>query len=119
MVAGGIHAPDSKTLSNIRAHIQSDSSRLESILSSAPFRTFRGGALLKSWNESPDMLKTAPKGIAKDHPKIDLLRRKAFAVGIKFSDAEATSEQFSERAIEVLKILKPLIDCLNVYKEAP
>jgi hypothetical protein len=80
-----------------------------------------------------DELKIAPKGIEKDHPDIDLLRCRSFAVVIRwvfffsatgfemgwkdgadgtdnrFTDSEVLDPEFKERLGEVAKVVRPFV----------
>lgn len=71
---GGLYMPDSAELQRYRAAVENPTSggRLAEIvdaLHSAGYATM-----------SHDVLKTAPRGIDKDHPRIDLLRHKGIAM---------------------------------------
>jgi uncharacterized protein (TIGR02453 family) len=57
-----------------------------------------------------DRLKTAPRGFAKDHPDVDLLRYKQFYAARDFSEAEVLSADFIDRAEEALLGLRPFFD---------
>lgn len=105
-VGGGFWGPNSSDLLHIRKQIESDSAELRKILKSSSFRkTF--GELRGS------MLKTAPKGFAKDHEDIDLLRYKSFIIKAPFSDAEVLSDSFSKQMVAKFKRMRPFFDYMS------
>ncbi|HHG86586.1 MAG TPA: DUF2461 family protein, partial [Bacteroidetes bacterium] len=57
--------------------------------------------------------KTAPRGYAKDHVAVDLLRHKSLVVSHKFRDAEISADSFLPQAIKVFQAMQPLVQFLN------
>jgi uncharacterized protein (TIGR02453 family) len=86
-LAGGAHLPPAKWISAIRNKIVEDGSTLRSILSNPTFQTYFGEL-------RGDELKTAPRGYAKDHPEIDLLRKKSFLAVHDLSDEQVVNSGF-------------------------
>lgn len=64
-----------------------------------------------------DELKVAPKGYAKDHPHIDLLKLRSFIVEHRFNDDEVTSASFLDTLMDLVRISKPLVDLLNDWMD--
>jgi len=60
-----------------------------------------------------DELKNAPKGVAKDHPDIDLLKCRSFAVVHCFLDSEVLAPGFKESLCKIVQVVKPFVHCLN------
>lgn len=61
-----------------------------------------------------DILKTAPRGVPKDHPRIELLRMKGLIAWRSWEiGAWLESQQPVERAREVLDTARPLVDWLD------
>ena len=58
-------------------------------------------------------LKTTPKGYAKDHADIDLLKLNSFIVVHKFTDAQVMKKDFPKQLAKGAKIMKPFLDFLN------
>jgi uncharacterized protein (DUF2461 family) len=58
-------------------------------------------------------LTNAPKGFSNDHPHIDLLRNKTFAVVHELSKKEVLQPDFKEKIIEVYKEMLPFRRYLN------
>jgi uncharacterized protein (DUF2461 family) len=65
--------------------------------------------------EDDDRLKTAPKGVDKNHPDIDLLRYKSFVIGRRWDDQEVLSEGFLEKVTEAYEALVPFVTVLNAW----
>ncbi len=108
MFAGGLWRPDPKVLRSIRDAIDYDGEELKKILNKSSFKSIFG-ELYKD-----ERLKTAPKGFSKDHPQIDLLRNKTFAVVHEFSTKEALKSDFNEKLIDVYKEMLPFRKYLNL-----
>ena len=107
MLAGGLWRPDSKTLRSLREAIDYDGEQLVAILQKPSFKkTF--GSLYKD-----EKLKTAPKGFAKDHPYVDLLRNKTFAVVHTLSEKSVLQPNFQDVIIEVYMEMLPFRRYLN------
>ena len=58
-------------------------------------------------------LKTAPKGFDKEHPNIDLIRKKQFLVGREFTDKEALSDDFLAECNKTFKAMRPFFDFMS------
>lgn len=107
-VAGGLYMPSPENLAKIRQEIDYNADRLLKILNEKRFKSlFKKG--LDDW----DKLKTMPKGYAKDHPHIDLLKNKSFVVSHQFSDSDVTSKTYAKKVVEACKLIKPLNDYLR------
>jgi len=107
MLAGGFWRPDSKTLTSIREAIDYDGEELKKILENKSFKdTF--GELVKD-----DSLKKAPKRFSNEHPHIDLLRNKTFAVMHPLTQEEILRVDFKDKIIEVYLEMLPFRRYLN------
>lgn len=60
-----------------------------------------------------DELKVAPKGFAKDHRDIHLLKLRSFIVEYRFDDTDVTSPDFMDKLMDIVRVSKPLVDLLN------
>lgn len=100
--AGGIYMPEPDKLSKIRQEIDYNGNAIEKILKDKSFRKWFKGL------DDFDKLKTVPKGYAKDHPRLDLLKHKSFIVTHNFSDAEVKNKNFIKQVSAVAKAIKPL-----------
>jgi uncharacterized protein (DUF2461 family) len=67
-----------------------------------------------------DSLKTTPKGYPKDHPEIELLKRKQLFFLHRFTDKEVASKDFGDMVVNAISALKPFTDYMNyVLYEQP
>ena len=60
-----------------------------------------------------DEVKTAPKGFNKEHPDIDLIRKKQYIFVRKFSDKEVLSNDFAKKIDESFKGIRPYFDLMS------
>jgi len=122
LLAAGCWCPQKNELATIRSRIQRNSSRLRRIINAPLFVENFGPAKALSKNGRQrnifgreDELKTAPKGVDKDHKDIDLLKCRSFVVVHQFTDKEVLSPDFRQTIMEVVKAAKPLVYCMNNY----
>jgi len=96
-IGGGIYMPQAGPLKAIRNHIEEHPDEFLAIINDPNFKSF-----------FPEMmdhkLKTAPRGVDKNHPYIDLLRYKSFA----FSSPVKKEILLSGKYVET---------CVNAYRE--
>jgi uncharacterized protein (DUF2461 family) len=62
---------------------------------------------------SGDELKTAPKGFDKEHPDIDLIRKKQFVFVRNLSDAEVLSPSFLDEVDKSYRAIRPYFDLMS------
>ena len=108
MLAGGFWEPNKEDLFRIRKEIEMDASEIRGILKDPNFQKYFGNQF-----ESLGELKTAPRGFDKEHPAIDLLRKKGFIAVRNFTDAEVLSENFVNEVNESYKALRPFFDLFS------
>ncbi len=106
-IGGGYWHPDPKTLKSIRQAIDYNGDELAQILAKASFKK-RFGSLIVG-----DTLTNAPKGFAQDHPRIDLLKRKSFAVACRLPLKLAYSQSFNKEVVTIYKEMLPFRRYLN------
>lgn len=106
-VAGGFYMPNPEHLSKIRQEIDYNAERFLKILNNATFKKYFRGL------DDFDRLKTAPKGFAKDHPHIGLLKNKSFVVTHTFTDAEVAGRSYARKVAAACRAMKPLNDFLT------
>lgn len=107
-LAGGFWEPSKDDLFRIRKEIEQDSSEIRAILDHAAYKKHFGGTF-----ESFSELKTAPRGFDKEHPDVDLLRKKGFIATKNFTDAEVLSPDFIDKVDESYKALRPFFDLFS------
>ncbi|MEJ1236537.1 DUF2461 domain-containing protein [Chryseolinea sp. T2] len=106
-VAAGLYVPQAETLAKVRQEIDYNGDRLQKILKDTKFKKYYAGL----WDG--DSLKSVPKGYAKDHPQIELLKLKSFLVEHPFSDEEVTGKTYKKKLIEAMRAAQPLVDFLK------
>jgi len=105
-IAGGFWGPNSADLKRMRYQIAEYEDEFRAIITDKNFKKHFGE--LKG-----EQLKTAPKGIDKAHPAIDLLRFKQFLVVRNFSDEEVLSSNFADKINESFEAMRPLFDFMS------
>ncbi|KAG2229093.1 hypothetical protein INT48_006265 [Thamnidium elegans] len=88
MIAAGIWLPNKEMLQSLRDNIIRNGDLIKEALATDAIKDIFDGKFGKDILEASDKLKVAPKGISKDHPEIELLRFKSFAVSKRFTDQE-------------------------------
>lgn len=105
-IGGGFWEPNAEDLKRIRKEFELDDTEIRSIISEENFQKHFGtlhGAELK----------TAPKDFDKDHPAIDLIRKKQYLVYRRFTDKEVTSPNFKEEALNTFAAMRPFFDYMS------
>lgn len=105
-VGGGFWGPEAKDLLRIRKEFEISTTEIEKIISDETFVKYFGE--LKG-----DSVKTAPRGFDKNHPAIDLIRKKQYLVIRKFTDKEVLSDSFRKEAILTLLAMRPFFDYMS------
>jgi uncharacterized protein (TIGR02453 family) len=107
LLAGGLWRPDNKTLRSVREAIDYDGENLVEILNKPSFKEIFG-TLYKD-----EKLQGAPKGFSKDHPHIELLKNKTFAVVHPIDESLVISPNFEDYIIDVYMEMLPFRRYLN------
>ena len=106
-LAAGFWQPNKEDLFRIRKEFELDRSYIEKILSDKKFtKLFEGFHTRNS-------LRVAPTGFDKNHPNIDLIRKKDFIVLRKFSDKEVLSKDFHTTVINSFKAVRPFFNYMS------
>ncbi|WP_433625320.1 DUF2461 domain-containing protein [Chryseobacterium cucumeris] len=105
-VGGGFWGPEAKDLLRIRKEFEISSTEIEKIIADKTFIKYFGE--LKG-----DSVKTAPRGFDKNHPAIDLIRKKQFLVMRKFTDTEVLSDNFQKEVLLTLLAMRPFFDYMS------
>lgn len=104
-VAGGAYIPPAPWLSTIRANIADSGDRLLKIINSPEYRKWFSGL-------EGEKLKVPPRGFAKNHPHIELIKMKSFLAEKSFPDKQVVSPDFFEDVTGAFRAMKPLNDFL-------
>jgi len=105
-IATGFWGPEKEDLLRIRKELE---------LNADEFREVIGNKKLKNiWGElQGDELKTAPKGFDKEHPNIDLIRKKQFVFTRSFTDREVLDTNFINKVSNSFKAIRPYFDLMS------
>ena len=107
-LAGGFWEPNKEDLFRIRKEIEVDATEFREILEDKNFQHYFGNTF------KGDELKTAPRGFDKEHPDVDLLRKKGFIAVRNFTDEEVLSSNFISEVDKSYKALRPFF---NLFSE--
>lgn len=103
---GGFWNPSGPDLKRIRNEFTVNAGEFRDILASDEFVKYFG--VLKG-----ESLKTAPRGFAKDHPDVDLLRMKQFLIGRDFTDKEAMAKDFVFQVNDTFRAMRPFFNFMS------
>lgn len=106
-VCAGLYAPEAENLSKIRQEIDYNGEQLDVILKDKKFTRY----YTRLWEG--DQLKTVPKGYAKDHPRLGLLKLKSFVALHTFTDEEVKAKHFLKEMTKVIEAGKPVNDFIR------
>lgn len=107
-LAGGFWEPSKEDLLRIRKEIEQDASEIRAISESKEFQKHFGDQF-----ESFSELKTAPRGFDKEHPDVDLLRKKGFIASKSFTDEQVLSENFTVEVDKSFRALRPFFNLFS------
>ena len=107
LMGGGFFNPEPADLFRIRKEFEIDDREIRQILNQTAFKKAFGG-----FNEE-HQVKTAPKGFSKEHPAIDLIRKKAFFVSKSYTDQEITNAHFLDQLLADYKLLRPFFNYMS------
>ncbi|MCJ7467341.1 MAG: DUF2461 domain-containing protein [Maribacter sp.] len=106
-IAAGFWEPNKEDLFRIRKELEHDASEFRKIINDVSFK--------KVWGELVgDEVKTAPKGFDRDHPDIDLIKRKQFIFVRNFSDQQVLSNDFVKTIDDSFKAIRPYFDLMSM-----
>ncbi len=105
-IAAGFWAPSKEDLFRIRKEWEVDSTDLRELMNKKKFKDTWGDLV-------GEELKTAPKGFDKEHPNIDLIRRKQFIFTKQLSDKEVMSPDFATTLSDAFKTIRPYFDLMS------
>lgn len=105
-IAAGFWAPSKEDLFRIRKEWEVDATDLRELMNKKKFKDTWGDLV-------GEELKTAPKGFDKEHPNIDLIRRKQFIFTKQFSDKEVMSPEFVTTLNDAFKTIRPYFDLMS------
>ena len=105
-LACGFWDPNPADLKRIRQEIDMDGDEYRDIINEPNFK--------RIWGElQGDSVKTAPKGYAKDHPNIDLLRYKQHIFMLRYTEEDVAAANFLDRLDTALQAVRPFVDYMS------
>ena len=105
-IAAGFWEPNKEDLFRIRKEFETDDSQFREIIHTPGFKDV--------WGELVgDEVKTAPKGFHKEHPAIDLIRKKQYIFVKRFTDKQVTSAAFFTAVSDAYKGIRPYFDYMS------
>ncbi len=105
-VGGGFWEPNTEDLLRIRKEIELDASELRGIITQESFKKYFG--ILQG-----EELKTAPRDFDKNHPDMDLIRKKQFLVTRSFTNNEVLAPNFKEEVLISFQAMRPFFDYMT------
>lgn len=104
--ATGFWEPNSADLFRMRKEFEMDDKEMRSIINSKSFKS--------EWGELVgDELKTAPRDFDKDHPAIDLIKKKQYIFVKKYTDNEVLEANFLENVNTSFKAIRPYFNYMS------
>lgn len=105
-LACGFWDPNSKDLYRIRKEFLHDTKEFRDIISSKEIYSVWGSL-------EGSELKTAPRNFDKNHPDIDLIRKKQFVFKISYTDAEVFDKKFIYKIEKAIKTIRPFLNYMT------
>ncbi len=105
-IATGFWEPNKDDLYRIRKEFEIDDAPLRAIINNPSFKTIWGDLV-------GDEVKTAPKGFSKEHPAIDLIKKKQFIFTKEFTDKEVLSNNFLDTVNKAFIAVRPYFDYMS------
>ena len=105
-LACGFWDPNPNDLKRIRKELEYDAKEFRDIISSKEFFSVWG-------NLEGSELITAPRNFDKNHPDIDLIRKKQYIFSISFLDEEVCEPQFINKLENALEKARPFTDYMS------
>ncbi|MBL6657098.1 MAG: DUF2461 domain-containing protein [Flavobacteriales bacterium] len=105
-LACGFWDPNPDDLKRIRQELAVDGDEYRNIINDPNFKSV--------WGElQGDAVKTTPKGFAKDHPNIDLLRHKQHIFMKRYTEKDVSSPNFIDQIDSALQAVRPFVDFMS------
>jgi len=105
-IATGFWEPNANDLQRMRKEFEMDDTQMRAIINNKSFKSVWGDLV-------GDELKTAPRDFDKDHPAIDLIRKKQYIFVKKYTDKEVLSDDFLNQANKSFKAIRPYFDYMS------
>ena len=106
VVAAGAYMPEREQLLAIRRYLAEHYLEFRAVMKGKKLRS-----LMEEYDGAP--LTRAPKGFPEDHPAIDLLKNKQWAVSARLPVERALKATLVKDVVERFKVAAPMIEMLN------
>ena len=106
VVAAGAYMPEREQLLAIRRYLAEHYLEFRAVMKGTKLRS-----LMEEYDGAP--LTRAPKGFPEDHPAIDLLKNKQWAVSARLPVERALKATLVKDVVERFKVAAPMIEMLN------
>ncbi len=107
LIGGGFWQPEKDDLFRLRKEIELDATEFREVLNNATFKKHFGGTF------EGEQLKSAPRGFDKEHPDVDLLRKKGYIAIQKFTDKQVLASNFLEEVDASFKAMRPFFNLFS------
>jgi uncharacterized protein (TIGR02453 family) len=105
-IACGFWAPVKEDLFRIRKELEVDSEEFRGLIQDPGIQKYWGSL-------EGEEVKTAPKGFSKEHPNIDLIKKKQYLFVKKFSDQEVLNDKFQKNIVDHFVAIRPFFDYMS------
>jgi uncharacterized protein (TIGR02453 family) len=105
-IATGFWEPNTSDLQRMRKEFEMDDTEMRTITNAKSFKSVWGDLV-------GDELKTAPRDFDKDHPAIDLIKKKQYIFVKKYTDKQVLSDNFLEDVNASFKVIRPYFDYMS------
>ncbi|MFD2550896.1 DUF2461 domain-containing protein [Bizionia sediminis] len=102
----GFWDPNKADLLRIRQEFEADASEIREIINQPNFKTVWG-------NLEGDELKSAPRNFDKQHPDIDLIRKKQYIFTKPFTDEQVLHTDFANQVVAAFKEVQPFFNYMS------
>lgn len=105
-LAVGFWDPNKEDLLRIRKELEIDAADFREIVQSSKHQNI--------WGElTGDEVKTAPKGFSKEHPDIDLIKKKQYLFIRQLTTAEVFDPAFESLVVDAFRAIRPFFDYMS------
>ena len=105
-LACGFWDPSPNDLKRIRQELNFDSQNFKDLINETSFRS--------NWGElKGNELKTAPRGMDKNHTDIQLIRKKQYIFSINYSNKEVCEKNFINKLQDSIKKVRPFVNYMS------
>jgi len=105
-IATGFWGPNKEDLLRMRKEFELDDEEMRTIINNKKFKSVWGDIV-------GDEVKSAPRNFDKNHPAIDLIKKKQFIFTKKYTDKEVLAPTFIKELNEAFKVIRPYFNYVS------